>query len=461
MNKLRPLLLLLLFAFYPLLNTNVGNVSADENIPTYDEASTPQYINTVDGEEVTAEAAILIDSNGLIWYGKNIDKQVPIASLTKMMTVYITLLEVQKGNISMDDRFYPSEIAANTSLDTTLSNVPLNSGYPYLVSDLVEMAILESANGAAITLAENISGSEEEFVKLMNETAQELGMKNTVFYNSSGLSEDDMQGNIPEDMPETGNVSTARDMAILSKAVYENTPEYIEISKLYSTTVETYSDPEMTIYNTNQLIDDENAINQFPGVDGLKTGSYPEWGYSVAFTCDKNNNGNRVFGVVLNSPDTNARFSDARTLLINYYNVEHKTIIPEGYSSDEMKNVPIKKAYSLTTNLETTQEFAYDLNNDDTNKLKWKITYSDEFINNGVLVAPIEQGEVIGYFTLDLENMEEVPLYFLNSESSENWGIPITVSETVSKSNIAYRFLTGIVYWFTDVIAVTQEFLFE
>lgn len=276
MNKLRPLLLLLLFAFYPLLNTNVGNVSADENIPTYDEASTPQYINTVDGEEVTAEAAILIDSNGLIWYGKNIDKQVPIASLTKMMTVYITLLEVQKGNISMDDRFYPSEIAANTSLDTTLSNVPLNSGYPYLVSDLVEMAILESANGAAITLAENISGSEEEFVKLMNETAQELGMKNTVFYNSSGLSEDDMQGNIPEDMPETGNVSTARDMAILSKAVYENTPEYIEISKLYSTTVETYSDPEMTIYNTNQLIDDENAINQFPGVDGLKTGSYPE-----------------------------------------------------------------------------------------------------------------------------------------------------------------------------------------
>lgn len=215
-------------------------------------------------------SSIMIDAEtGKVLYSSNADEQRYPASLTKMMTLYITFNALDKGIISMDDKFPVSRTAANRSP----SKLGLKAGETIKVKDAIIALIVKSANDCATVLAEGLGYSEEKFAQTMTQVAKELGMKNTTFKNASGL-------------PNRAQKTTARDMAILGAAIYHHFPEHY---KLFSTQKFSYNG--RTYYSHNHL------LKSFTGADGLKTGFTNAAGYNIVTSAERN--GNRVIAVTM------------------------------------------------------------------------------------------------------------------------------------------------------------------
>ena len=216
------------------------------------------------------QSSIILDAHtGEILSASNADERRYPASLTKMMTLYITFDSLDKGILKMDDMLPISRTAANRSP----SKLGLKAGEKIKVKDAILALIVKSANDCATVLAEAIGYSEENFAKTMTKVAKELGMKNTTFKNASGL-------------PNKAQKTTARDMALLGAAVYHHFPHYY---KLFSTQKFTYQG--RTYYTHNHL------LKNFEGADGLKTGFTNAAGYNIATSAERN--GHRVIAVTM------------------------------------------------------------------------------------------------------------------------------------------------------------------
>ena len=216
------------------------------------------------------QSSILLDAQtGKVLSASNADELRYPASLTKMMTLYITFDALDKGLIKMDDQLPVSRTAANRSP----SKLGLKVGEKIKVKDAILALIVKSANDCATVLAEAIGYSEENFAQTMTKVAKELGMENTVFKNASGL-------------PNKAQKTTARDIALLSAAVYHHFPHYYN---LFSTKKFTYKN--RTYYTHNHL------LKNFEGADGLKTGFTNAAGYNIATSATRN--GHRVIAVTM------------------------------------------------------------------------------------------------------------------------------------------------------------------
>ena len=215
-------------------------------------------------------SSIVIDAlSGEVISSSNADEKRYPASLTKLMTLYITFSALEKGDITFDDKLKVSRHAANREP----SRIGVKPGETISVKEAVLALIVKSANDCASVLAENLGGSEEEFAELMTQTAKDLGMKTTTFKNASGL-------------PNREQKTTARDMAILASAIYHHFPEYYD---LFSTPKFKYK--ELTFYNHNHL------LKHFKGADGMKTGYTSAAGYNIVTSAERN--GRRVIAVTM------------------------------------------------------------------------------------------------------------------------------------------------------------------
>ena len=215
-------------------------------------------------------SSIMIDAEtGDVLSASNADERRYPASLTKMMTLYITFNALDKGIIKMEDMLPVSRTAANRSP----SKLGLRAGEKIKVKDAVMALIVKSANDCATVLAEGLGYSEERFAQTMTKVAKELGMKNTTFKNASGL-------------PNKAQKSTARDMAILGAALYHHFPQYY---KLFSTKKFSYGG--RTYYTHNHL------LKNFAGADGMKTGFTNAAGYNIVTSAQRN--GHRVIAVTM------------------------------------------------------------------------------------------------------------------------------------------------------------------
>ncbi len=247
----------------------------------------PQILDSgLNAPKITAKAALFIDTkDGKTLYSKNINKRLPIASLVKVMIVLVAL-----EHKNMDDIYVVSERAAGMEPDKML----LIAGEKLTLKELLSGIFLVSANDAAEVLAEGTTGDREEFIKLMNIKAQQLGMKDSYFANPTGLDED---GNNP--------YSTVYDLAILTRYLIKHHPEVVDISKtehIYLPITETHQDYDM--------YSGINLLTTYPGVIGFKTGYTPEAGLTLITLARKNNQ--EVIGVLLG---TENRRDEARELL--------------------------------------------------------------------------------------------------------------------------------------------------
>lgn len=227
-------------------------------------------------------ALLMEPESGQVLFELNADAARPVASVTKVMTILLTLEALDTGRISIDDAVTISPEAAGMGG----SQVLLDTGEIQPVGTLLKSVIVGSANDGAVALAETLYGSEELFVSRMNERAAELGMTGTHFVNCTGL-------------PAEGQHTTARDVARMSMAMFSH-PLYFEFSGIWLDNVD-HGDGRITqLTNTNKL------IRLYDGCDGGKTGSTNEAGQCMTATAERG--GMRLIAVVLGAPDSSTRF---------------------------------------------------------------------------------------------------------------------------------------------------------
>ena len=244
-------------------------------------------VTALSEEEISAPSALLMDANtGKILFEKNAHEQRPCASITKVMTLLLVMEALDSGRIHMTDVVTASAHAASMGG----SDIWLEEGEQMTVDDMVKATVVASANDAAVALAEHISGTEDDFVRSMNERAKQLGMKDTVFLNCNGLDEE-------------GHLTSAYDVALMSRALIQH-PVIFNYTSIW---LDYLRDGKTQIVNTNKL------LRTYNGITGLKTGTTGDAGSCITATAERG--GLSLIAVVLGADSGTARFKDAATLL--------------------------------------------------------------------------------------------------------------------------------------------------
>lgn len=263
--------------------------------------------------DIDGKAAILINAiTGDILFEKNSDESLPIASMSKIMSELLVLEALEEERIEWDDIVPISDYAYRISNYPGYASVKLQQDYPYTVKELVHAMALRSDNGATIALAELVSGSEQAFVTAMNDKAEQLGLTKSDFFNSSGLTNEDLLGYHSTGELSDTNLMSASDLAALSSHLISHFPHLLNITQQTSIT---FHDVEYA--NTNWMLPgvEVDLISEdvtFHGVDGLKTGHTNEAGYCFAGTAQINDV--RVISVIMGTDEIGQRFLDTKVL---------------------------------------------------------------------------------------------------------------------------------------------------
>lgn len=358
--------IIILILSFVLISTTVYGKSI-ETIQTSGDVSA--------GIEINADGAILMEAEtGRVLYEKDADKIASPASITKIMTLILIFDEIKNGNLGYEDMVTTSEHAKSMGG----SQVFLETGEQQSVETLIKCIIISSGNDACVTMAEHIAGSEEEFVKRMNERAKNLGMTNTVFLDCCGLN-DTMEHH-----------TTARDVALMSRELITKYPEIFNYSTIWMENI-THNvngeSKEFTLANTNKL------LKQYEYATGLKTGSTSLAKYCLSATAKKD--GIQLIAVILGAKDYKARFSEAKKLLeYGYGNISK-------YTDNENKKIKVKVQNGKENTLTCTKDknFSYIcINDENIGKIKTVKSIHKE------IKAPVKKGEMIGKVEYYIDN---------------------------------------------------------
>ena len=350
------------------------------------------------GIELKSPSAILMEaSTGQVIYEKDADTSLHPASITKIMTLILIFDAIKDGKIGLDDEVTVSEYAASMGG----SQVFLEAGEKQTVNTMIKCISMASANDACVAMSEYIAGTESAFVAKMNERAMGLGMNNTNFVNCCGLDTD-------------GHMSTARDIALMSRELITKYPQIHDYSTIWMDTIihsTRRGDSEFGLTNTNKL------IKQYEWATGLKTGST-----GLAKCClsaSANKDGIDLIAVIMAASDSKTRFAEAVNLLNYGFNT------CDIYKDDGMpllENIRISKGKKDYVNCRYEKEFSYmfinPVNHEDISK---------ELHINENIAAPVYEGDTIG--TLE---------YYYNGEKIGS--VNVISSENIEKAD----FLTQI-----------------
>ncbi|MEC7212307.1 MAG: D-alanyl-D-alanine carboxypeptidase family protein [Pseudomonadota bacterium] len=333
---------------------------------------------------INARTGILIDYHSdEIIYEFDPDTNIYPASMTKIMTSIIAFDLLKKEKLSLDDLFVVSENAWRLS-QSGYSSMFIMVNDQVSVEDLLKGIIIASGNDACVALAEGIAGSEENFAEIMNEKASEIGMTNTNFTNSSGINDPD-------------NVSTVRDIAVMSKYLIKNYPIYYELFKEKTFTWDRTGGDPIKQGNRNPL------LYKNVGVDGIKTGYLAVEKYSLASSMKKNDR--RLIAVVSGFPSKNLRSSESLKLLNwGFRNTNTFEVSKKDETFFELDTWLAKKRKIKAV---SKDDYYITMPKKDIRHLKVSLNY------NGPIVAPIKKGKKIAdlVVTKKDEIIKTLPLY--------------------------------------------------
>lgn len=346
-----------------------------------------------EGPEIEAPCAILTEaSTGRVIYEKNADESLHPASITKIMTLLIIFDAVDDGSISPEDTVTVSEHAASMGG----SQVFLEPGETQTVETMIKCIAIASANDACVAMAEHISGSEDAFVQSMNERAEALGMNNTHFVNCCGLDAD-------------GHMTTARDVAIMSRELITAHPAIHDYSCIWMDTITHVTrrgESEFVLNNTNKL------LKQYEWATGLKTGSTSLAKFCLSATARRNDI--ELISVIMASPSGKTRVSDSIALLNYGYGIcslYHDNNMPS------IDVIPIKGGIKSDISVEYSSQMNYLF----TNKYNASLIESHaEYLED--LEAPVQKGDVIGQLTYTYDGKFMDSIDIIASESIKKAG---------------------------------------
>ena len=362
------------------------------------------HMNVFANPTINARTGILVDYHSdEVLYEFDSDAQIYPASMTKIMTSIVAFDLLKKNQLSLDDTFIVSENAWRLS-QSGYSSMFIMVNDEVSVDDLLKGIIIASGNDACVALAEGIAGSESNFAEIMNEKAIEIGMTSTNFTNSSGINDPD-------------NVSTVRDIAIMSKYLIKNYPNLYEIFKEKTFTWDRTGGDPIKQGNRNPL------LYKNVGVDGVKTGYLAVEKYSLASTMKKNER--RLIAVVSGFPTKNIRSSDSLKILNwGFRNTNTFEISKKNQTTFEIDTWLGKKN---KINAITKDDFYLTISKKNIRNIKVTLNYE------GPIVAPINKGEKIG--EIIVKNKDEVVKK-----------LPLFAAEDLKKVNFFRSLFTSINY---------------
>jgi serine-type D-Ala-D-Ala carboxypeptidase (penicillin-binding protein 5/6) len=394
---------------------------------------------------LNAEAAILIDAEtGAILYEKNADVVLGVASMSKMMTEYLVLEAIKDGSISWDQKVMISEYIHNlSSPNMGLSNVGLTQGEQYTVKELYEAMAIFSANAATSALAEVVGGTEKGFVELMNKKAEELKLGEYKFVNSSGLNNSDLLGNHPAGNPDDENVMSAKATARLAYHLLNDFPEVIDTA---SKPVLKFRDGR-DYKNFNYML--PGLVFEYPGVDGLKTGSTDFAGFGFTATAKKGDN--RFITVVMKTSSKEERFTETRKLLdYAFGNYTKEEIVAKGAEIKGHKTLPVTKGKEDSVQIESADSIELAIKKGEEKNFKPVLKLDNKKLNDeGELTAPIKKGDKVG--TLTVQPKEGEPIEFLTEDGVKTVTVDVIASEDVEKANWFVLSMRAVGGFFADI----------
>ena len=334
--------------------------------------------------EVSAPSAILMEKEtGTVLYAKDEHTAREPASVTKIMTLLLTMEAIDSGALSYDD--YVTGSAHASSMGG--SQIWLKEGEQMTVRDLIKAVCVVSGNDAAVALGEHLAGSEDAFVEKMNARAAELGMNDTHFVNACGL-------------PAEGHVSSAHDIALMSRELILHHPDIRQFTTIW---MDSLRDGASMLVNTNKL------IRFYDGATGLKTGSTSSAGYNVSATAERG--GMELIAVVMKGKTSDERFADARALLdYGFATYTLVTITPD----EALTPLPVTLGARSEVQPVLTGENTLLLEKSAASGLKKEVSLPES------VPAPVTEGDRLGELRVTNANGETVAV------------LPILAGESVS-----------------------------
>ncbi|NHM33926.1 D-alanyl-D-alanine carboxypeptidase [Bacillus sp. C11] len=404
---------------------------------------------------VNAAGAIMVDGqSGEVLYQKNADSLLGIASMSKMMTEYILLDSIKHGKVKWDQQYNVDELVWKISQDRSLSNVPLRRDGKYSIRELYQAMAIYSANGATIAIAETIAGSETNFVKMMNKKAQELGLKDFKFVNSTGLNNSEYKGSHPQGSGETDeNVMSSRATATLAFRLINDFPEVLKTASTPKMVFREGTTDKINMENWNWML--PSLVYGYPGVDGLKTGTTDFAGY--CFTGTASRDGKRFITVVQNATDGKgnggykARFDETRKMFdYGFTNYTKEQIVPKHYQVKGKKAIPVTKGKEDNVKVYTKSSINMLILNGDKGNYKPVLVLDKNKLNKkGELTAPVKKGEKVGYIKLVPKNGGKIS--FLNGKGANKTQVDVVAAQSVEKANWFVLMMRGIGGFFGDL----------
>ena len=313
--------------------------------------------------DISSKSAILMEyDSGEVLFSKDECKRLPVASMVKMMTILLSLEELQEGNVALDTKISTSENAAGMGG----SQVFIDPFVEYSFEDLLKSVIMASANDASVALAEYFNGNEKAFTNRMNKRAKELGMKDTHYSNCTGL-------------PAPEQYSSAKDTAILLKEILKH-----EIYHNYSTIwMDTLTHPSG---RTTELVNTNRLIRYFKGCDGGKTGSTNEAGCCLGASAKRDDM--RLISVIVGAENSKTRFNESASLLnFGFKSFESQQLADV---SKVIQNIPVLKGKIANIDVFASEDFSAVVKKGDVSN--YQVDYEIE--EN--IKAPTKAGDVVG-----------------------------------------------------------------
>ena len=315
---------------------------------------------------LTAESAVVMEAGtGTLIYEKEKDKELPPASVTKVMSLLLIFQDIDSGKLKLDDKITVSEHAASMGG----SQVYLEPQEVQDAETLIKCVVIASANDAVVALAEHISGSEDAFVKRMNEEAEKLGMKHTTFKNACGLDEN-------------GHVTSAYDIALMSRELTVEHPDIFKYTKIWMdsfTHTTKKGTKEFQLCNTNKM------IKQYSGCTGLKTGSTSTAKFCLSATATRNDVD--LIAVVMASDDSKSRMKDAGALLD--YGFANCQVVEDVTTAKEIGQIRVQRGKKDTVSYPSEITTKITRIKQGNEELKKEIKIHS-------LTAPVKKGQTIG-----------------------------------------------------------------
>lgn len=358
-------------SIYTWSNPSAATMALANNI-------TEEYTNdTSNPLNLDCESAILIEQNtGKILYSYNVHEKLRPASVTKIMSILLIMEAIKSGKINYDTKIPCSENAASMGG----SQIWLDTTETLTVEEMLKAICVVSANDCVTAMAEYLGGTEEGFVKMMNEKAKELGMNDTEFKNCHGIDED-------------GHMTSSYDISLMSKELLTKYPEITKYTTIWN---DSLRDGKSELVNTNKL------VRNYNGCTGLKTGSTSQALFNLSASATRE--GLSLIAVVMKAPTSAKRFKNASSLLdFGFANFEYKKMISK---DDIIKNVKIEKGVISETNVIAEKNCGTLIKKGNGFNIEQKIEMPD------VIQAPVKKGEIVGkvIYRLNEKNIGECNL---------------------------------------------------